>query len=99
MGRGDHGPVGDAAFGVLALIAYVRGFRSAAFAPVAGALLLVSLLCKGTGAVILLLMIQFEWIEAQADRSSTPRAAALRLAPALAIAADLICIAADLHRR
>ena len=72
------------AFGLLALIACVRAFRNARLAPVAGALLLVSLLCKETGAVILLLMVLLEWIEARGSGSWTPRAALLRLAPALA---------------
>jgi protein O-mannosyl-transferase len=76
-----------AAFGVLALVAYMRAFRAARFALAAGALLLVSLLCKETGAVMLPLMILFEWNEARAVRAWTPRAAFLRLAPALAAVA------------
>ena len=79
------------AFGVLALIAYVSAFRRAGFAPVAGALLLVSLLCKETGAVILLLMVLLEWIDARGGGAWTPRAAVARLAPALlAIGAYLV---------
>ncbi len=72
------------AFGLLALISGVRAFRSPAFAPAAGALLLGSLLSKETAAVIPLLMILFEWIERRRGSSWTPRAALLRLAPALA---------------
>jgi tetratricopeptide (TPR) repeat protein len=79
-----------AAFGVLALIAFLRAYSSPRFAPVAGALLLVSMLGKETGVVILVLMILFEWIERRRGRSWTPRAALLRLAPAVgALAAYL----------
>lgn len=74
-----------ASFGLLALIAYVRAFRSPGFGPVAGALLLTSLLCKETGAVILLLMFVLEWIEARRGESWTPGGAAVRLAPALLV--------------
>jgi Flp pilus assembly protein TadD len=78
------------AFGVLALIAYVHAFRSGKSAPVAGALLLVSMLCKETGATILIPMILLEWIEARCGGSWTPRAAVLRLAaPLAALAAYL----------
>jgi tetratricopeptide (TPR) repeat protein len=72
------------AFGLLASLAYLRAFRRARFAPVAGALLLASLLCKETGAVILLVMILLEWIEARRGGLWTRRDALVRLAPALA---------------
>ena len=79
-----------AAFGVLALLAYLQGFSRARFSAAAGVLLLIALLCKETGAVILLAMAVFEWIERGHSNSWTPRAAAIRLAPAaLAFAAYL----------
>lgn len=71
------------AFGLLALIAYLRSFSRARPAPFAAVLLFVSLLCKETGAVILLAMVVFEWIEARRDFSWTPRAAVIRLVPAV----------------
>ena len=73
------------AFGLLALIACMRAFRRVGFAPVAGALLLISLLCKETGAVILLLMILLEWFEARVGRSRAPRAPFVRLALGFAL--------------
>jgi tetratricopeptide (TPR) repeat protein len=74
-------------FGLLALIAYMRAFDSPRLARVAGGLLLVSLLCKETGAVVLLLMILLEWIEARNGWSWTRRAAVSRLAPSLLVMA------------
>ncbi len=70
-------------FGLLALIAYVRGLERGTN-PWPGALLLASLLSKETGVVVLFLMVVLEWIECGRDRAWHIAAAVKRLAvPAL----------------
>lgn len=80
------------AFGLLALLAYVAAFRRVAYALPAGVLLLVSLLCKETGIVVLVLMGVLEWMDARTFGERASRGTLLRLAAPLAAATVYVAL-------